>query len=464
MTEAGGADREGERRTGGADPTGERRGGLKLRRSLGTFGLVFVMFFTTSGGPYATEGLVASVGPGMALLLMALVPVVWVLPEALLIGELASMLPVEGGYYRWVHRAFGPFWAFQNGWLTWLYSLVDMAIYPVLFAQYLLYFTGPLPKGAGWLVSLAMIWGATALNLRGARPVGWASIAAGLFVLAGFLAVSVASIPQMTHAPWEPFLKPGSPPLATLGLGLSIALWNYIGWDNASTVGGEIRDSGRTYPRALAIAVPLVTAGYLIPIGSALAATDWTTWREGHWPELARAAAPAWGGVLAPWIAFGGVLSSLALFNALLLAYSRIPAVMADDGLLPRRLAETDARGTPRAAVLVAAAVYSVFALIPFGGLVVADVVLYALALALEFAALVAIRRQEPGLRGTFRLPMGSRGVAVLATIPMVLLVGVVGLSLAGGEYGPWAIGLTATGVASGPLAYRWLARRAATR
>ena len=59
------------------------------------------------------------------------------MPEVLIVGELASMLPEEGGYYRWVDRAFGRFWAFQNGWLTWMYSLVDMAIYPVLFNQYL---------------------------------------------------------------------------------------------------------------------------------------------------------------------------------------------------------------------------------------------------------------------------------------------------------------------------------------
>lgn len=59
------------------------------------------------------------VGPGLALLMLVLVPLVYSLPEILVVGELASMLPEEGGYYRWVRRAFGPFWAFQNGWLTW---------------------------------------------------------------------------------------------------------------------------------------------------------------------------------------------------------------------------------------------------------------------------------------------------------------------------------------------------------
>ena len=99
-----------------------------LPRSLGTLSLVFILFFTTSGGPYTIETLAHEVGPGLGLLILVLVPLVYSLPEILIVGELASMLPLEGGYYRWVQRAFGPFWAFQNGWLTWAYSLVDMAL------------------------------------------------------------------------------------------------------------------------------------------------------------------------------------------------------------------------------------------------------------------------------------------------------------------------------------------------
>ncbi|HEX7979288.1 MAG TPA: APC family permease [Gemmatimonadaceae bacterium] len=439
---------------------------MALVRSISTLSLVFILYFSTSGGAFTTETLVASVGPGMALLILVLVPLVYSIPEVLLVGELASMLPEEGGYYRWVERAFGQFWAFQNGWLTWMYSLVDMAIYPKLFVTYLAFFAPSLPPSAVWGVGLIVIWGATALNLAGAGRVGRSSVLAGLFIMAGFLVLAVLAATRATHTPWHPFAAAGAAGGKGLAVGLSIALWNYIGWDNASTVQGEVKDASRSYPRALAIALPLVVAGYLIPLGAALAASDWTTWREGGWPEIALAVGGRVGPMLAAWIALAGMASAVGLFNALLLAYSRIPFVMATDGLLPSPLARTDGRGTPRFAVLFAAVCYSLFMLLPFSGLVVADVLLYSLALMLELASLVALRAREPELRGAFRIPVGTRGVAVLAALPMGVLLLVVGLSFADGENGLPALLGAAVAIGLGPLCWAIAtrhARRAAT-
>ena len=423
-------------------------------RSLTTLSLVFLLYFSSSGGAYTTESLVREVGPGLALLILVLVPLVYSLPEILIVGELASMLPEEGGYYRWVQRAFGPFWAFQNGWLTWMYSLVDMAIYPKLFVTYFAYLWPGLPASAVWAVGLAVIWGATSLNLMGAGRVGRGSVVAGAFIIAGFAAFAVAALPHATHVPWRPFAAPGRTGANGLAVGLSIALWNYIGWDNASTVQGEVRDASRSYPRALSFALPLVIAGYLLPLMAALAATDWRTWVEGGWPAIALQGGGGAGPMLAAWIAVGGMVSAVALFNALLLAYSRIPFVMATDGLLPAPLGRTDARGTPRNAVLFAAVCYSLFMLLPFSGLVVADVLLYSLALMLEFGALLRLRRREPSLRGAFRIPLGTRGVAALAALPLAVLLLVAGLSFADGEYGVPAVAGAGVAVALGPLCY----------
>src|ERR1041385_1074344 len=117
------------------------------------------------------------------------------------------MLPEEGGYYRWVDRAFGRFWAFQNGWVTWVYSLVDMALYPVLFNQYLRYFLPGMSAGFEWIVSLAEIWGATLINLRGSVGVGGASIIAGAFMMLGFLVMSILSVPYISQVPWLRFVS-----------------------------------------------------------------------------------------------------------------------------------------------------------------------------------------------------------------------------------------------------------------
>src|SRR5438876_8281487 len=325
------------------------------------------MFFTVSGGPFGLEGLVGSVGPGVAVLLLVATPLIYSVPEALLIGELASMLPVEGGYYQWVKRAFGRFWGFWNGWLSWVYSLIDMAIYPVLFLQYLRFFLPGLGRFEAWVLALALIWGATWLNLRGTRVVGTASGWFVALVLAPFGVLAAVALARWighpaTSFPGTSLHAGGTSFLGALGIGVSQSIWNYSGWDNASTIGGEIEQASATYPRALARTLPLVTAVYLLTILPTLALTDWKTWTDGAWPRIAGTVVGPWLGV---WVAVSGLVSAFALFNALLLAYSRIPLVLAHDGLLPPALAVLDERGTPRNAGLLSALAYSGFALVP---------------------------------------------------------------------------------------------------
>src|SRR5438132_14034120 len=113
-----------------------------------------------------------------------------------------------------------------------------------------------------------------------------------------------------------------------------------------------------TYQLSYARALPLVTVVYLLSVIPVLALTPWTSWTDGAWPDLATRLVGPW---LGQWLAVAGMVSAFALFNALLLVYSRIPLVLAQDGLLPGALAATDARGTPHNAVLVSAVVYSVF-------------------------------------------------------------------------------------------------------
>ena len=142
--------------------------------------------------------------------------------------------------------------------------------------------------------------------------------------------------------------------------------------------------------------------------------------------------------------------------------YSRIPLVLAQDGLLPGALATTDARGTPRNAVLISAVAYSVFALLPFGGLLAGDVLLYSAALALEFAALVRLRRREPGLRGAFRVPVGVPLLVTLAALPILLLIAGVALEVRSRTIGLPGVLVAVALAAIGPPLYAGLLSRRA--
>src|SRR5947207_835073 len=143
----------------------------KSVRKLRLLPLLAGAYYMVSGGPYGLEDIIGMAGYGRALLLLVLLPFIWSLPTALMIGELASAIPLEGGFYAWVRRALGPFWGFQEAWLSLAASVFDMAIYPTLFVLYL----GKLAPALGEhaiVVSVAVIAVGVVWNLRGAFAVG----------------------------------------------------------------------------------------------------------------------------------------------------------------------------------------------------------------------------------------------------------------------------------------------------
>ena len=104
----------------------------------------------------------------MTLVLFIVTPLVFSIPNMLMVREMQSMMPVEGGYYHWLKKAFGPFVGFMGGWMNWVVSWVDVSIYPVWAAYYLGYFIPALRNGAtiggvevpawvlSWVVALSL--------------------------------------------------------------------------------------------------------------------------------------------------------------------------------------------------------------------------------------------------------------------------------------------------------------------
>ena len=420
--------------------------GSHVKRVLTLGPLMGIVYFTVGGGVYGIEELVPSVGPGMSLVLLVVIPLVWSLPVALVAAELATAMPEQGGYYVWVRRTLGEFWGFQEGWWNLLTSFADSAIYPVLFVGYLQGFFPELGAGGRFLAAAAFIWVVAALNMAGVEQVGASALILALVIQLPILALVVAGLAGATQVPWRPFLPPGGGLAATFGVGLSVLLWNYSGWDNTSTYVGEVANPGRTYPLALLATMPLVVLGYLLPVGAALAAgADPGAWKAGGFKAIGAALGGPWLGIA---MALGGMASMFGLFGALLLSYSRIPFVLAQDGYLPAALARLHpARGTPRVAIALSAAACTALVPFPFQKLVVFDILLYFLALGLQCASLVR-RRLRGAEAGAFRIPGGWLGVALVVGS----LTAVVAASIAGA--GRSVLLFSAVAAITGPAAY----------
>ena len=154
--------------------------------------LVAATYFMVAGGPYGLEDLVQGAGYRLAIVSLLLTPLLWALPAALMVGELSSAIPEEGGYYVWVRRALGPFWGVREAWLSLAASVFDMAIYPTLFVLYLGEFAPALGSGrTGVLVGAAVVAVAAAWNIAGIRAVGESSFYLMLALLFPFAVMAV---------------------------------------------------------------------------------------------------------------------------------------------------------------------------------------------------------------------------------------------------------------------------------
>src|SRR5918996_4270661 len=91
-----------------------------LRRGLNLPALVALTFFCVAGGAYGLEDAIGTSGPLIVLLGILILPWLWSFPTALMTAELSTAMPEDGGYVVWVEKAFGRFWGFQEGWLSWL--------------------------------------------------------------------------------------------------------------------------------------------------------------------------------------------------------------------------------------------------------------------------------------------------------------------------------------------------------
>jgi amino acid transporter len=381
--------------------------------------LLGATYFMVAGGPYGLEDIIGKAGYWRALVMLAVIPLIWSLPTSLMVGELASSIPAEGGFYVWVRRAMGPFWGFQEAWLSLAASVFDMAIYPTIFVLYLSRLAPAWTMGyRGTLWALAVVIGCTLWNLTGAKAVGQSSVVLFCVLLAPFVVLIAAGLwAWHGHGTGALLRSVGAPDLAGA---ISVTMWNYMGWDNASTVAQEVEDPQHNYPRAMLGATALVAFTYILPLTAvALAGLAPGQFSTGAWTDAARTLA---GPILALAVVAGGMINGVGMFNPLMMSYSRVPFAMAEDSLLPRLLQRRTKLGVPWVSLLLCAAIWALALRFTFERLISIDLVLYGASLLLEFVALVVLRRREPNLVRPFRVPGGMPGAIAAGIGPTFLI------------------------------------------
>jgi amino acid transporter len=381
--------------------------------------LIGATYFMVAGGPYGLEDIIGKAGYGRALLLLAIIPFLWSLPTSLMVGELASAIPEEGGYYVWVRRALGRFWGFQEAWLSLAASVFDMALYPVTFVLYLSRVAPSWTEGyRGTLWALAVIVGCALWNLKGAKSVGEGSVAMFCLLLSPFVVLVAVALWRWHGQGAGVMLHPVTH--ADMGGAVSVALWNYMGWDNASTVAQEVDNPQRNYPLAMLGSVTLVAITYILPLAAVglagIAADQFST---GAWTDAARTIV---GPALGLAVVLGGMINGAGMFNPLMMSYTRVPYAMAEDGLLPRLFLRENRRGAPWVSILFCAAIWALALRFSFERLISIDLVLYGAALLLEFVAFIVLRHREPTLARPFCLPGGMAGAIAIGICPALLI------------------------------------------
>lgn len=432
------------------DVNNTQRNSAKLRQ-IGFIPLLAVFFGYTAAGPFGYEVIFKSAGPGMAFLFLAIVPFFWCVPISLASAELNSMLPVQGGFYRWSRAAFGDFWGFQCGWWNWTGTFLLNALYGVMAMDYLADYVPWLHGYAKWAGACLVLCLLAYLNARGIQVAGWVAIALLIGVLIPVAWLCIVSLFHLNHNPMVPLTPPGRSFVSVFGEGLALAMWNYAGYEQLSSVTGEMKEPQRDLLRVLTWNTPLIVLTYIVPPMLALGVLgNWQQWETGY---IVTASRLIGGEALGAAMLIASLIGVLSLSNSTILYTTRIPATMAEDGYLPAWLGKLSRFGTPTRSIAVSAVVYCVLAKYRVEDLV--NIYIWtriATSLLTVFAAW-RMRAKAPTARRSFRIPGGASVLLYVVIFPVLLCAVKVYYSEPFVfRWAPWLL-------ATGPVAYvvlRW--------
>jgi amino acid transporter len=425
-------------------------------RRIGLLPFIAILFAYCAGGPFSLESMISTSGPGLGLTFLLVVPVLFAVPIALATAEMTTLMPVEGGFYRWSRAALGDFWGFQCGWWNWTGTFLMSAAYGVAMADYLEDWMPVHSRAEHWAVAFLFLLIVAYLNIRGIHVVGNLTL---ILLLAMSVPLVIFVWLGFHHAhfnPFHPFLPTGTPWQGAFGLGLAIALWSYAGYEQLSTVIEEVENPARNFPIGLAVVVPLAIGIYVITLAAGLAALgNWREWETGY---LVTAGKVLGGNALGTAMFVAAVICNFVLLDSTLLSVTRVPLTMAEDGYLHPGLSKVSARyGTPVRSIALSTmfcAALAFFTVPQLIGVYAWTRMATSIQTVLSFWQL---RRKYPDAPRTFRVSGGVVGAAMVVLAPTLLFVWAMIYSDVATR--KWGL----VNLASGPIAYLWVVHRRRT-
>ena len=383
-----------------------------LLRVMGTLGLAAAIVNITVGGGIfrLPANVAAALGPAAPVAYLVCAAAMALI--VLCIADAGSRVSLTGGPYAYIGVALGPYAAFLAGVMLWMLGLFATAAVSTVFAASV----GQLvPALAGREVAVLVVTFAfwALVNVRGvalgARLNTVATVAKlvplVLIALGGLVAVRAE---HLAIATW-----PAAGDVARTSL---LLIFAFAGVETALVPSGEVKDTARTVPRAIALAMAGITLLYVALqvssqgiLGPAL---------PGSATPLADAAGTAFGGGARALLLAGAAVSMFGYLGGMTLSVPRIVFAMAGDGYLPRGLAAVHrVHRTPHVAVVVQSAAALGFAVT--GTFERLAILANVSALALYFGcALASWRLRAVGGAGA-GVPFGA--VAPLLAMPVIL-------------------------------------------
>lgn len=399
-----------------------------LRKTkLSTIGVVALIFSFVAAGAFGIEEAISASGPGVTLIMLLVFPFIWAFPLSEMVGELGSILPSEGGIYSWGRESFGEFWGWQIGLWSALTTWMCQAQYCALVVGYAAKFIDMSPT-TEYLAKIAMVVIFTVINIIGLDWLERLETVFTVLVLVAFGAVTVVGFLNWNYNPLEPLFNPEEGPLHSIGGGIAIIIWMYMGYECMSNMAGEM-ENPQIIPKAMRISQPVIALTYILPTLAALAAIgSWSSWSTESgggavgYADVLIQYVGNWAGVAFVLVA---VISNCSIFCSYIAHGSRAFFVMADDHMFPLLMKKVDKRGIPTVSIILLAIFTIITCQFDFTTLVMATtpIQLY-MYLAMIFCV-VRLRKYYPtDLRkrmGLTVMPGGTLGLVVLSTCVFVI-------------------------------------------